>query len=137
MQELLDIQTAVKLIRREREKFPNELLEVLIREYNNDWFDGVLVAEDLRRIESAYLKAFPEWWEALFFVACATRVGIVRNLLVEPKREQTTLHSSMVTYANLRSNSSVIAVVLLKNAQIRPFDNEKWLRWQLRKPARL
>ena len=60
MQELLDIQTAVKLIRREREKFPNELLEVLIREYNNDWFDGVLVAEDLRRIESAYLKAFPE-----------------------------------------------------------------------------
>ena len=60
MRDLLDVQTAVKLIRREREKFPNESLEVLIREYNNDWFDGVLVAEDLRRIESAYLKAFPE-----------------------------------------------------------------------------
>ena len=60
MRDLLDVQTAVKMIRREREKFPTELLEVLIREYNNDWFDGVLVAEDLRRIESAYLKAFPE-----------------------------------------------------------------------------
>ena len=60
MRDLLDVQTAVKLIRREREKFPNELLEVLIREYNNDWFDGTLTTSDIRKIESAYLKAFPE-----------------------------------------------------------------------------
>ena len=60
MRDLLDVQTAVKMIRREREKFPNELLEVLIREYNNDWFDGTLTTSDIRKIESAYLKAFPE-----------------------------------------------------------------------------
>ena len=60
MRDLLDVQTAVKMIRREREKFPTELLEVLIREYNADWFDGVLTTSDLRKIESAYLKAFPE-----------------------------------------------------------------------------
>ena len=60
MRDLLSVTEAVKMIRREREKFPNELLETLIHEYNNDWFDGTLTTSDLRKIESAYLRAFPE-----------------------------------------------------------------------------
>lgn len=56
VRELLDLPTAVKMVKREKEKFPEESIDELIDLYSKDWFDDKLTIEDKEKIKDRLIS---------------------------------------------------------------------------------